>query len=158
MSQTSYVHLISSNLYVVIFVLMDPKCMWCAWTYAFCSRHCYHTALVKICYLKELKGNTQPKNPYPLGFSMGIDNNLKKNQEAMWFMAQLKEYVSTVLWRYDDLITCHDVLSVFVVKKLNVLPAIFEKYPKIISFHTFFYNTHVNWLKSCHLATLYHFL
>ena len=29
---------------------------------------------------------------------------LKFKQEAMWLMAQLKEYVSAVLCRYDDLI------------------------------------------------------
>ena len=51
-------------------------------------------------------------------------------------MAQLKEYVSAVLWRYDDPIT-HHVLSVSVVKELNVLSATFEKYPKMLHFHTF---------------------
>ena len=29
--------------------------------------------------------------------------NMQK-QEAMWVMAQLKEYISTVLWRYEDII------------------------------------------------------
>ena len=43
-------------------------------------------------------------------------------------MALLKEYVSAVLCRYDDLITCHNVLSVSMVKMLNVLSAVFEKY------------------------------
>ena len=52
-------------------------------------------------------------------------------------MAQLKEYVSAVLWRYDDIIICHDVLSVSVIQKLNVLSPIFEKYPKMLCFYTF---------------------
>ena len=79
-------------------------------------------------------------------------------QEATWLMAQLKEYVSAVLWRYDDLTTQHDVLSASVVKKLNVLSAIFEKYPKMLHFQPFCHNTHLNWLKSCHLDILNHLL
>ena len=31
-----------------------------------------------------------------------------------------------------NLITLHDVLSISVIKKLNVLLAIFEKYPKML--------------------------
>ena len=34
-----------------------------------------------------------------------------------------------------SLITCHDVWSVSVIKKLNVLSAIFEKYPNVTFLH-----------------------
>ena len=67
-----------------------------------------------------------------------------RKQEATWLMAQLKEYVSAVRWWYDDLITHHGVLSVSVVKKLNVLSSILEKYQKMLHLHTFRLNTHVN--------------
>ena len=52
------------------------------------------------------------------------------------------------------LITHHDMWSDSMTNKLNVLPAIFEKYPKTLHFYTFYSNTHMNWLKPCHLSIL----
>ena len=43
-----------------------------------------------------------------------------------------------------NLITHHDVWSVSVTKMLNILPAIFEKYPKMLLFYAFYHNTHMN--------------
>ena len=52
------------------------------------------------------------------------------------------------------LIIYHDMWSDSMTNKLNVLPAIFEKYPKTLHFYTFYSNTHMNWLKPCHLSIL----
>ena len=42
------------------------------------------------------------------------------------------------------LITHHDVKSAYVTKKLNVLPATFDKYPKTLLFYILCHNTHMN--------------
>ena len=50
------------------------------------------------------------------------------------------------------------VECVSVVRKLNFLSAILRNIPKCYVFTPFCHNTHVNWLKPCHSATLNHLL
>ena len=68
-----------------------------------------------------------------------------------WNLELIKTFHVTTL------ITHHDVLNISVVKNLNVLSAILRNIPKCYIFTPFCPNTHVNWLKPHHLATLNHF-
>ena len=78
----------------------------------------------------------------PFETNVTISCFLTKSEIQNWS----KSYHVTIL------ITCHDVWSVSVTKMFNVLPAVFQTYPKILLFYTFCHNTHMNWLKPCHLA------
>ena len=79
-----------------------------------------------------------------------------RNVEKSHFVAKSEIQNWLKPYHVTTLITHHDVWSVSMDKKLNVLPAVFEKYPKMLLFYTFSHITHMNWLKPCHLATLDH--
>ena len=82
--------------------------------------------------------------------------NENKKQHGLW--PQLKEYVSAVLWRYDDLITHHDMLSVLWSKSWMFYQQFLRNIPTFYVFTPFCNNTHVCWITPYHLATLNHLL
>ena len=57
------------------------------------------------------------------------------NAAKSCFLAKSEIYSWPKPYHVTTLITFHDVWSVFVIKKLNYLPAIFEKYHKMLLFH-----------------------
>ena len=65
--------------------------------------------------------------------SLSVRKEWKFDQPFVRNVAKLIETLSCD----HSLITHHDVWSVCVTKKFNDLPAIFEKYPKMVLFHTF---------------------
>ena len=65
-------------------------------------------------------------------------SHLSEMWQNLIFQLKVKFRIDYKPYHVTTLTTNHDVWSVFVIKRLTFLPAVCEKYAKILLFYTFF--------------------